>query len=91
MEQGETTLDLVFGIGFKIGFLVIIVGLLMFYMPLIDHTVMKAMDYTGLWDAFRTLPVAIKVILAGTALASVAVIMASLKVLVEDLVDGLLG
>ena len=91
MEQGESTLDVVFGIGFKVGFLVVVVGLIMFYMPMVDSTVNMTLDLMGFWESFRALPEWIQVVTVGFMLAGAAVVVGALKDLVTMFVDSLLG
>ena len=56
MEGKENAFDLVFGIGFKVGFLIVLIGLIMFYMPYIQGVTNLALDYMDFWETFRLLP-----------------------------------
>ena len=81
----------VFGIGFRIGFLVAVVGLIMSYMQLLDITVSSMMDFTGFWPKFNVLPSWIKLALTGLMLMGAAIATGTLKDLVEAMIEGLLG
>ena len=89
--QRNGTLDLLFGIGFKIGFLVVIVGLLMFYMPLLDMVVSPTLDLMGFWGSFRELPEWVQVVVTGVMLVGAAIVVGSVKELTESMVDQLFG
>jgi len=88
--MGQDT-PLVFGIGFRIGFLVAIVGLIISYMELLDITVGSMMDFTGFWPKFNILPSWIQLAITGLMLMGAAIVTGTLKDLVEAMVEGLLG
>ena len=90
MDERDGPLDIIFGIGFKIGFLVIIVGLMLFYMPLIGNTFDLTFDYIGFWEDFQTLPEWVQVTMTGAMLVGAAITVGTAKELVENLVNVLL-
>jgi uncharacterized membrane protein len=91
MEQRESCLDLLFGIGFKVGFLIVIIGLLMAYVPAVESTVDLTLDFMGFWESFSATPPWVQVILTGLMLVGAAIVVGSLKGLIESMVNSLLG
>ena len=87
MTAKESSFDLVFGIGFKIGFMFVIVGLILAYIPFIDKSVSIALTYAGFFNAFKSLPEYMQIVVAGFMFMGVAVVMNSLKGLVEDFIN----
>jgi hypothetical protein len=83
----EGTVDVIFGIGFKIGFLVVLMGLVLAYIPLIQRNVEITLDYIGFWDAFRTLPAWLQLIFTGFVLMGVAVVLSVFRGNVEDFIN----
>ena len=79
-------MDLLFGIGFKIGFLVALVGLIMMYMPLIYNAVNPLLEYIGFWEAFRANPEWLRVSITGLALMGAALVVRVIEGWVEEIV-----
>jgi len=84
-------LDLLFGIGFRIGFLVALVGLIMMYAPLIYNAINPLLDYIGFWNAFRANPSWLRVSATGLALMAAAVAVSVIKGWVEEMIEILFG
>jgi hypothetical protein len=73
VKKGDNAFDLVFGIGFRTGFVVAIVGCFLIYMLYIQNVVNMALERLGIMDAFQELPELVKYIMAGATLAGVAI------------------
>ena len=80
-------MDLLFGIGFKVGFLIAVVGLIMMYMPFIHAAVNPLLKYIGFWKAFNANPGWVRVFVTGLALMAAAVVVSVIKGWVEDMVE----
>ena len=91
MRQGSGIVDTLLGAGFRIGFLVAIVGVFIMYLPLLDTRLMPTLDLMGVWDRVQTLPVWVQLILLGLVFIGVALSIASGKFLLEGMIDILLG
>jgi hypothetical protein len=91
MDRMRYALELLFGIGFKVGFLVAIMGAFMMYLPLIQVAVNPLLEYIGFWDAFRASPQWMRVFGTGLLLMVVAVFVSLLKTWTEPLFDILFG
>ena len=83
----QNALDLLFGIGFKVGFLVALIGLIMMYMPLIHRAVNPLLEYIGFWDAFKANPGWMRVSITGIMLMVAAIAISIIKGWVEDMVE----
>lgn len=83
----ESGFDTVFGIGFRVGFLVVLVGVLMFYFSMFTANVEVFLGYSEVWATFLALPNHIKFIVVGVALMGVAVVMSVLRENVEDFIN----
>jgi hypothetical protein len=86
-QRFRIALDLLFGIGFKIGFLIAVVGLSMMYMPMIQIAFNPLLEYVGFWDAFRANPVWLRVFITGLVLMGAAIVISVVKGWVEEMVD----
>jgi hypothetical protein len=91
MKRPQSGLDRAFDGALKIGFMVVFVGLMMFYMPLLDRAVEGVFGYIDFWAAFNGVPPMIQVVVAGMMLVGAAVVVGTLKELVESMVHGLYG
>jgi hypothetical protein len=91
MEKAETLLDTVFGAGFKVGFLFVVVGMMLMYVPLITDVVTPTLDFVGFWRMFQQFPPLVKMVITGILLMGAAVIVATLYSFVEDFINLLLG
>jgi hypothetical protein len=91
MSEKEGPFDLLFGIGFKVGFLVAIAGLILFYMPFFERAAALTLTYTGFLDSFAALPTWLQLVVGGLMLVGLAIVMGTLKGLVEKLVHGVFG
>ena len=91
MTRGSEALDLLFGIGFKVGFLITIVGMFMMYMPLISHAVDPLLHQIGFWEAFRANPYWFQVFFGGLVLMAFVILINVVRGWVEEMVDILFG
>jgi hypothetical protein len=86
-RRWENALDLFFGIGFKIGFLIAVIGLIMMYMPLLHKAVNPLLEYIGFWEAFRANPGWLRVFITGIVLMVAAIAVSVVKGWVEDMAE----
>ena len=89
MRGGHGTLETLFGVGFRLGFVVAFVGAMMIYAPFIYETASMALDYLDFWGFFNTLPLGLKLAIVGLSLVAVAVLMGAATELVRSMVDTL--
>ena len=68
MNRTKEALDLLFGIGFRIGFVMALLGLMMMYMPLMVRAVYPFLEVIGFWEALRKSPQMVTVIGTGLTL-----------------------
>ncbi len=87
LSAKENPMDLLFGIGFRIGFLFVIVGMMLAYIPFIDRSVTLTLDYVGFFHSFKMLPKELQVVVAGIMLMGVGLIMHQMKKLIEDFIN----
>ncbi len=85
--DGNGAFDQVFGIGFRVGFLIVLVGVIMFYFPLFTSTFELAIDYLQVLNALKAMPSHIKLVVAGFCLMGVAIVMSVFKNNMEDFVN----
>jgi hypothetical protein len=90
-NRWREALNLLFGIGFKVGFLVALVGVVMMYLPLIHATVNPLLNYIGFWDAYNANPEWIRISLIGVVLMVAAVAVSVIKGWVEEMTEILFG
>jgi hypothetical protein len=88
---GGDLFEQVFGIGFKVGFLIAFVGVMLFYLPFVEQSVELTLEYMDFWVRFRELPGEMQVIVAGLMLMGAAIIVGAGKELVENMVNTLFG
>jgi hypothetical protein len=87
--MGKTgyALELVFGIGFKIGFLIAIVGAMMMYMPILIMTVDPLLETIGFWYAFNSNPQWVRVLTTGLVLMGGAFLISVIKGWFDPIMD----
>ncbi|MFH1055223.1 MAG: hypothetical protein V1744_03900 [Candidatus Altiarchaeota archaeon] len=91
MMPKESKLDLIFGVGFKVGFLIVVVGMMTVYMPILAVTVDSILDISDAWGSFLMLPSWLQAVITGFTLMGVAVVLYTGRYLVEDMVHHLFG
>jgi hypothetical protein len=89
MKQSD--LDLLFGIGFRTGFLVVVVGLIILYMELVNITVNPMLNLIGFAAKYRSLPGWLQLVTTGFMLMGAALAISTIRDLVESMVEGLFG
>jgi hypothetical protein len=89
MRLSRYAVELLFGIGFKMGFLITLMGGLMMYMPVIERAVNPLLGMVGFWDAFNSNPQWVRVFMTGFALMGVAAFVTLIKGWIEPLIDTL--
>jgi hypothetical protein len=87
MRLSRYALELLFGIGFKIGFLIAVIGMFMMYVPLIKETLDPLLEYIGFWTIMRSSPQWVRVFSTGLILMVAAIIISLLKNWIEPLID----
>jgi len=83
--------DTVFGAGFKVGFLFVVVGMALMYMPIINKVVGSTLDLMGFWEMFTKFPLWVQVVVTGFLLMGVAVVISAAQSLIADFINLLLG
>lgn len=91
MDSKEGTLDIVFGAGFKIGFLFVLAGILVFYMQLFENVVSPALSKLGFENTLNASPMWLKVVITAVLLVGAALAVHIIRDLVELVVHKLLG
>jgi hypothetical protein len=91
MIRQQSVSDRIFDAGMKIGFIIMIVGIIMFYLPMFQNTMDLTFDYLQFWDKFRTFPDWVQVIVVGIMFAGLAIIVGAGKEIVENIVQDLFG
>jgi len=89
MKQSD--LDLIFGIGFRTGFLVVVVGLIVLYMEMIDVAINPLLNLIDFAGKFRSLPDWLQLVTTGFMLMGAALAISTFRDLVELMVEKLLG
>jgi hypothetical protein len=91
MVQEQNASDRILDAGMKIGFLIMVVGIIMFYLPMFETTMDITFDYIQFWEMFRTFPEWVQVIMGGIMFVGLAFIVGVGKELVEKMVQSLFG
>lgn len=76
-----------FGIGFKIGFLVAVVGLIMTYMPLMEEAAKPFLQYISFYEVMDSNPLWVRVFATGVMLMVAAAGISVVKGWVEEMAD----
>jgi hypothetical protein len=84
---GGRLFDQIFGIGFRIGFLIVLVGLGMFYFQYLRIVLESALIETEIFSQFNSLPMYMRLVIGGIALMGVAVTMSVVKERLEDFIN----
>ena len=87
MGKTKYAVELLFGIGFKIGFMIVIISLIALYMPLIALTINPLLKYIGFWYVMDNNPQWVKVLTVGIMLMAAAAIISLLKKWFEPLLE----
>lgn len=91
IRKEESASDVIFGIGFKVGFLIAVFGLILMYIPIVENTVDLTFDFMGFWDTLRSLPQWMQFVFSGLLIMGAAVIVYTGKWMIEELVNGTFG
>jgi hypothetical protein len=88
-RNGDT--EKILDAAFKIGFMIVIVGLSMFYMPILSKTVDVTFGYIEFWQMYQSIPQWMRLIVAGSMLVGAAVVIGAGKEFIERFVFFLFG
>jgi hypothetical protein len=91
MIRDKDSFDTILDAGIKIGFLIMVVGIIMFYLPMLQATVDITFDYLQVWEKFRTFPDWVQVTFVGIVFVGLALIVGAGRGLVENMVLILFG
>jgi hypothetical protein len=91
MVRQQSAPDMILDGGFRIGFLIMVVGIIMFYMSMFENTVNLTFDYLEFWEKFRTFPEWVQVIVGGIMFVGIALIVSVGRVFVESMIQTLFG
>jgi len=72
---------------FDIGIVVMVVGILVYMIPLLDKVALPVIDLLGLWTAFNLLPAWLQISAAGVFLCLSALLVGTLKQFTSNMVD----
>jgi hypothetical protein len=89
MKFSRYAFELLFGIGFKVGFLIAIVSMMVMYMPIMVRAVNPLLKIVGFWDAFYSNPLWAQALITGVILMVVALLVNLVKGWFEPLIDTL--
>jgi hypothetical protein len=89
MRMSKYAFELLFGIGFKVGFLIAIMAMLVMYMPVMMNAVNPMLKIIGFWDAFNSNPLWAQLLMTGIILMGVAFFVNIIQGWFEPLMDEL--
>jgi hypothetical protein len=89
MRVSRYAFELMFGIGFKVGFLVAIVAMMVMYMPIMERAVDPLLKIIGFWDVFYSNPMWAQLMITGILLMILAFLINIIKGWFEPLMDTL--
>jgi hypothetical protein len=89
MKLSRYAFEQLFGIGFKVGFLIVIMSTLLMYMPLIERSVNPLLDLIGFWQAFNGNPTWARLLVTGLIFIMVACFAYLVKIMCDPLIDTL--
>lgn len=91
MPDAGSSFDSMLNAAIKVGFIIIMVGLVAVYIPMLLDAVDITAGLLGAWNRFRNVPAEIQLILTGIVFIGLAVAIGTVRELVEVLVNNLLG
>ena len=77
--------------GFKIGFLLMVVGIIVYLNEMMKDTVVEMFNLLEIWEFVNLMPTHLRIILAGIGVVLAAMLVGFMKDKLVDLVDGLFG
>ncbi len=89
MRVSRYALELMFGIGFKMGFLVAIIAAAMLSLPKFQAKLNPVLKYAGVFELLSMSPLWAQMLIGGVALMAGAVLISILKGWFEPLMDAL--
>lgn len=87
MTDKKQSFDKIFGIGFRIGFLIVLVDVILVYFTYFTKTVELALNHYEFFNAVESLPWQLQVLVYGLSLMGVAIVMVYIRDHVENLVN----
>lgn len=87
LSAEDDPLDIIFGIGFRIGFMFVVVAIILNLIPFIDQSLYLTMDYVGFLRNFGALTFEVRMLVGAVMMVGVGIIMFHMKKLVEDFVN----
>ncbi|MCX6694672.1 MAG: hypothetical protein NTU61_00030 [Candidatus Altiarchaeota archaeon] len=89
MDHRESKGDSMLGLAFNIGFLVMIVGALVYLIPLWDKVMLPIMNLLDVWAFISVMPAWMQIVMVGLALALSAVIIGTVKEFTASMIEEL--
>jgi len=89
MRVSRYALELMFGIGFKMGFLVAIIASVMLSLPKFQEKINPVLKYAGVFDLLHMSPLWAQMFIGGVALMAGALLISIVKSWFEPLMDAL--
>ena len=87
MSKTSMLLELLFGIGFRMGFILAFAAIFMMYIPAIEMHMAPLLQYIGFYDAVQTNPQWKNILITGILMMAVAVAVALIYRSVSEMID----